>query len=58
MRGAQLLAGLDEPVLAAQPLAVEEVGAGEMNGDPAAGEPLDRLAVERPGGLAVAQQRA
>ena len=47
VRGAQLLARVDAPVLAAQPLAVHQVGAGEMDGDPAALEPLDRLAVQR-----------
>ena len=47
VRGAQLLAGVDAAVLAAQPLAVEQVRAGERHADAGAAEPLDRLAVER-----------
>ncbi len=35
-----------------------ELGAGELDGDPAAREPLDRLAVEGLGVVALAQQRA
>ncbi len=57
VRGAQLLAGVQAPLLAAQPFAVEEMGASELGADPRAGEPLDRLAVEALGGLAVAEQR-
>ena len=45
------------PVLATQPFAVHELGAGEVNGDSAAAESLDRLAVEGLGRLAVAQKR-
>ena len=55
---AELLARVQAPILAAQPFAVQQVGAGEMDGDPAAGEPLDGLAVEGFGGRAVAQQGA
>ena len=47
VRRAQLLARVDAPVLAPQPLAVEQLGAGEVDRDAAAGQPLDRLAVER-----------
>ena len=54
----KLLARVEPAVLATQPLAVHEVGAGEMNNDAAARQPLDRLAVEGFGGRAVAQQRA
>ena len=36
MRDVQLFARVDAPVLAAQPLAVEQVGAGEMDDDPGA----------------------
>ena len=43
---AQLLARVDAPALAAQPLAVEQVRAGELRPQPGAAEPLDRLAVE------------
>ena len=56
--GAQLLAGVDAPVLAAQPFAVQEPGAGEVDHAAAAGEPLDRLAVERLRVVVLAQQRA
>ena len=55
---AQLLAGVDSPVLAAQPFAVEQMGAGERHTDAGAAEPLDRLAVEAFGRLALAQQRS
>src|SRR2546423_130992 len=58
VRGAQLLAGIQAPFPAAQPFAVEEVGASELRADPGAGEPLDRLAVEVLGGLVVAEQGA
>ncbi len=37
----------DAPALAAQPLAVEQVRAGELRAQPRAAEPLDRLAVQR-----------
>ena len=57
MRGAQLLACVDPALLAAQPLPVEQTGAGELDADPGALEPLDRLAVERVGAVALAQQR-
>ena len=45
-------------VLAPKPLAVQELGAGAMHDDAAAGEPLDRLPVEGLGVLAVADERA
>src|SRR6266568_8041533 len=57
VRGAQLLAGIDPPVLPAQPLPVEEVGAGERHPDAGAGEAVDPLAVLALGGLALAEQR-
>ena len=41
MGEAELLARVHAPTLATQPLAVQEMGAGEMYGDTAAGEPLD-----------------
>src|SRR4051812_27340194 len=56
--GAQLLACIHAPFLAAQPFAVEEVGARELRADPGASQPLDRLPVEALGGVVVAQQRA
>ena len=58
VRGAQLLARVHAPALAAQPFAVEQVGARELGADARAAEPLDRLAVEALGVVAVAQQRA
>src|SRR6478735_2875619 len=54
----ELLARRHTPVLAAEPLAVEQLGAGELDQDPGALEPLDRLAVERLGHFARAEQRA
>ena len=56
--GSKVLAGVDAPVLATQPLAVHEVCAGEMDGDTSALESFDRLAVQGLGSLAVAEQRA
>ena len=46
MRGPQLLAGVRAAVLAAQPLAVEQVGAAELGPQPGAAEPGDRLLVQ------------
>ena len=54
---AQLLARVDPAILAAQPLAVEEVRAGELRTEPGAPQPLDRLAIQLVGGRPVAQQR-
>jgi hypothetical protein len=53
--GAELLARVAPAALAAQPFAVEEIGAREL--DPYAGplEPLDRLAIERLGRFAFGQ---
>ena len=48
--GAQLLARVQAAALAAQPFAVEQMGAGELHADAGAAEPLDRLAVEALGG--------
>ena len=61
VRGAQLRARVDAAILAAQPLAVEQVGAGELGTQPGAAQPLDRLAVEALGGspsLSRARERA
>jgi hypothetical protein len=52
--GAQELARVRAPVLAPEPLPVQEPAARELDRRAAAREPLDRLAVER---LVVAQQR-
>ena len=44
--GPQLLAGVCVAVLAAQPFAVEQVGADEIGPQLGAAEPVDRLAVQ------------
>ena len=41
--GPQVLARFRSPLLAAQPFAVHQVGAGEMDGDAAPPEAIDRL---------------
>src|SRR6266516_2627905 len=55
---AELPARIDPAILAAQPLAVEEVRAGEFRTEPGAPQPLDRLAIQLVSGRPVAQQRA
>ena len=57
-RDAQLVAGVEAAALAPQPLAVEQVGPGELHAHAGAPQPLDRLLVEALGGVAVAEQRA
>ena len=56
--GTELFARIGATVLATQPLAIQEASAGKMNDDTAAGESLNRLAVERIGRPIVTQQRA
>src|SRR5262249_45269302 len=56
VRGAQLLAGVDAPACAAQPLAVEQMGAPEFHADPSAAKAVDRLAVEGLGVLTFGDQ--
>ena len=56
--GAQLVAGVTPPELAAKPLAVEQVGTGELGPQPGAAEPLDRLGVVMLGIAAFAEQRS
>ena len=58
VRRAQVLAGVHPPLLAPEPLAVHEVGAGEVDGDAGLPEAVDRLLVERVGLRALAQQRS
>src|SRR5580704_13221548 len=53
---AQLLAGVSAAALAAQPLAVEQVSAGELRADAGTAQPFDRLPVQSVGGLALAEQ--
>jgi hypothetical protein len=55
--GPQLLARIDAALLAAQPLAVHEAGAGEVDRDATATEAVDRLPVERVGLRTGPQQR-
>ena len=43
----QLFARIDATALAAQPLAVEQMGPRELGADGGAGQAVDRLAVER-----------
>ena len=58
IRGAELGASLGTAVSTAQPLAVQQVRAAKVGPVVGAGEPLDGLAIEPVGGLAVAEQRA
>ena len=46
MGQAELLSCIDAAVLAPQPLAVDQVGAGQLGPDAGASQPLDRLPVE------------
>src|SRR5829696_422168 len=52
VRGPEVLPGVDTPVLAPEPLAVEEVGASCLGADGAPVQPLDRLEVESFSGVA------
>ena len=45
--GPQVLARFRSPLLAAQPFAVYQVGAGEMDGEAAAPEAVDRRPAQR-----------
>ncbi len=54
--GPQLGAGVPAPVLAAQPFAVQEVGAGYGRAHAGTAEPFDRLAIVVFGGLTVTEQ--
>src|SRR5262249_44484907 len=56
--GAQLLARVDAPALAAQPLTVKQVGAGKLGTQPGTAQPVDRLVVQDLGGLRATYQRA
>jgi hypothetical protein len=44
-RGPQLVAGIDPPLLPAQPFAVDQVGAGQVGRHPGSAQQFDRLAV-------------
>ena len=54
---AYLLARVGALAPPAQPFAVQQVGTGQLQAELGAAEPVDRLAVQAVGGLAVAQQR-
>src|SRR4029077_389682 len=56
--GAKLVPGVAAAALAAQPLAVEEVGAGELGTVPGTTEPVDPLAIMLLSGFVPAQQGA
>src|SRR4051812_18653647 len=56
--GAQLLSRIDPSALSPQPLAVEEVGASELQPITGASEPFDGFATEAVRDTAVAEQRA
>src|SRR6201989_3274957 len=56
MGGPQLGASLPAPVLAVQPFAVQEVGAGHGRAHAGTAEPLDRLAIAVLGGLTLTEQ--
>ena len=53
----ELLARIDAAAASAQPFAVQQMRASEVEGDATAAEAVDRLAVEALGDRAVAQQR-
>ena len=57
VRDLQLLARVEPPALAAQPLAVEQMRTGQVDLDPGAPQALHGLAIRALGDLAVAQQR-
>src|SRR4051812_22702413 len=53
----QLVTGVEAPMPASEPLAVEQMRARELRPKPRAAKSLDRLAVQRLGRVAVCQQR-
>src|SRR6185312_3457762 len=55
--GAQVPARVEAPALAAQPLAVQQVGAGQIRAELGPAEPADRLLIEAFGRFALAEQR-
>src|SRR4051794_946389 len=56
--GAQLITRIHPATLSPEPFAVEQMRAGELDADPGALEPLDRLAVQSVRDLALAHQGA
>ena len=57
VRGSELFARVDAPPAPAQPFAVQQMRASEVEGDATAAQAFDRLAVEALGEPIVAQQR-
>src|SRR4029078_11604190 len=57
-RDAEVVARLDAAPLTPQPLAVEQVGPGDLYANAGAAQPMERFLVEALGVLAVAEQRA
>src|SRR5215207_5369840 len=57
-RDPQLLARIDAPALAAQPLPIEQARACELAAHARAGEAVDRLAVQALGGVSLAREGA
>ena len=57
-RGPQLIAGIDTPMLAAQPLAIAQAGTGQMRRHPGLAQQVDGLAVQVFGGAPLGNQRA
>jgi hypothetical protein len=55
--GPQALARVQPPALTAQPLAVQQAGAGQIGAELGAAKPVDRFSVQTLGGLVFAQQR-
>ena len=55
VRDPELFARIHAAALASQPLAVEQVGPGELGPHPRVAEPLDRLTVETIRSVALAQ---
>src|SRR5262245_8713107 len=58
MSSAKLGSRLDAPTLAPQPLAIEQASASEFGAKPRPPEPLDCLAIQHLGVLAIAHQRS
>jgi hypothetical protein len=56
-RGPKLVAGIDPPLLPAQPFAVDQAGAGQVGRHPGLAQQLDRLAVLLFGGTSPGYQR-
>ena len=58
VRDPELLARIDAPAFASQPLAVDQVRTRKRGTHPRAAQPRDRLAVQALGDVTLAEQRA